>query len=411
MTPGGHSGTLLFALAVLVVAARAGGVVAERLRQPPVLGELLVGIALGNVLLPLAGRDATALASDPTLAFLAQIGVLVLLFDVGLEADIAAMARVGPSALLVAVIGAVVPAALGWVIAAWLLPEAATLVHAFLGATLSATSVGITARVLRDLGKGTSTEGRIILGAALIDDVLGLVVLAVAAGAVTAAESGGPALSTAGVAGIVARAVLFLGLTIAAGHWLSNRIVGLVGRLGQPGSMLIVGLALCFTLAWLAERIGLADIVGAFAAGLLLDPYGRGVRSRSDEATLAELLHPITNVFVPLFFVLMGLHVRLGAIAGGSTLLLALALTVCAITGKLAAGLGVVQRGADRLGVGIGMVPRGEVGLIFAGLGTTLTLGGKPLLSEGLFSAIVVMVLVTTLVAPVGLRWSLGRKP
>lgn len=141
---------------------------------------------------------------------------------------------------------------------------------------------------------------------------------------------------------------------------------------------LVVGLALCFTLAWLAERIGLADIVGAFAAGLLLDPYGRGVRSREDEASLAEL-------FVPLFFILMGLQVQLGTVASSSMLLLALAISACAVAGKVAAGVGVVQRGVNRLSVGIGMVPRGEVGLIFAGLGATLTLEGQPLHSEGVF--------------------------
>lgn len=155
--------------------------------------------------------------------------------------------------------------------------------HAFVGATLSATSVGITARVLRDLGKTSSAEGRIILGAALIDDVLALIVLAVASAGVTAAETGGSGLSALGVLGIVARAAIFLGATIAAGRYLSAHIVRFVGRIAPPGTMLVVGLALCFTLAWLAERIGLADIVGAFAAGLLLDPYGRGVRSREDE--------------------------------------------------------------------------------------------------------------------------------
>jgi Kef-type K+ transport system membrane component KefB len=336
--------------------------------------------------------------------------VLILLFDVGLEADVDAMRRVGTSAALVAVIGAVVPAGLGWAVAAWSLPEASPLVHAFIGATLSATSVGITARVLRDLGKMNSAEGRIILGAALIDDVLGLIVLAVASAAVTAAATGGPGVSTLGVLGIVGRAIIFLGATVAAGHYLSARIVRFVGRIAPPGTMLVIGLALCFTLAWLAERIGLAAIVGAFAAGLLLDPYGRGVRSREDEASLAELLHPISTLFVPLFFILMGLQVQIGAVTSGHMLLFALVISACAVAGKLAAGLGAIQGGVDRLSVGIGMVPRGEVGLIFAGLGATLVLGGRPLLSDGVFSAVVIMVLVTTLIAPIGLRWSVSRR-
>lgn len=410
--PPGHleSGTLLVALAALVLAAKLGGIVAERMRQPPVLGELMVGIVLGNLLLPFLGREGIAIGADPTLRFLAELGVLILLFDVGLESDIGAMRRVGTSAALVAIVGAAVPAGLGWAAARWFLPDASSLVHAFIGATLSATSVGITARVLRDLGKTGSAEGRIILGAALIDDVLALIVLAVASAGVTAAETGSSGLSALGILGIIGRAAIFLGATIALARYLSVHIVRFVGRVAPPGTMLVVGLALCFTLAWLAERIGLADIVGAFAAGLLLDPYGRGVRSREDEASLAELLHPIGSLFVPLFFILMGLQVQLGTVASGSMLLFAFVISACAVAGKVAAGIGAVQPAVDRLSVGIGMVPRGEVGLIFAGLGTTLTLGGRPLLSEAVFSAVVIMVLVTTLVAPIGLRWSMNRR-
>jgi Kef-type K+ transport system membrane component KefB len=405
-----ESSSLLVALAGLVVAAKVGGIVAVRLRQPPVLGELLVGIVLGNLLLPFIGGEAVALGSDPTLRFLAELGVLILLFDVGLDSDIGAMRRVGTSAVLVALIGATVPAGLGWAVAVWFLADASPLVHAFIGATLSATSVGITARVLRDLGKMNSVEGRIILGAALIDDVLGLIVLAVASAAVTAAATGGAGLSGLSILGIVGRAAVFLAATVTAGHYFSTHIVRFVGRIAPPGTMLVVGLALCFTLAWLAERIGLAAIVGAFAAGLLLDPYGRGVRSREDEASLTELLQPIGGLFVPLFFILMGLQVQVGTVASGSMLLFAVAISACAVVGKVAAGLGALHRDVDRVSVGIGMVPRGEVGLIFAGLGTTLVLDGKPLLSDGIFSAVVIMVLMTTLIAPIGLRWSMSRR-
>lgn len=149
---------------------------------------------------------------------------------------------------------------------------------------------------------------------------------------------------------------------MAAGHYRSARIVRFVGRIAPPGTMLAVGLALCFALAWLAERVGLAAIVGAFAAGLLLDPYGRGVRSPEDEASLAELLHPIGTLFVPLFFIPMGLQVQIGVVTSGRMLLFALAISACAVAGNLAAGLGTIQRGVDRLSAGMGMVPRGEVG-------------------------------------------------
>jgi Kef-type K+ transport system membrane component KefB len=262
---------------------------------------------------------------------------------------------------------------------------------------------------LKDLGVTQSPEGQTILGAAILDDVLGLILLAVVGGMVTAAATGGPGLSALAIAGIFVRAVLFLGITVGLGHWLSGPIVRLAARTGQHGMLLVFGLALCFTLAYIAELVGLAGIVGAFAAGLLLDPYGTGVRASEDEATLAELLHPLSTLFVPLFFVLMGIQVHLGSLADATVLRFGAVLVLCAVAGKLACGLGVVGRGINRLAVAVGMIPRGEVGLIFAGIGASLTLQGKPLLSQGVFSAVVLMVLITTLVTPVGLRWAFRR--
>lgn len=407
----GHArfGPVLFALAVLLVAAKAGGLAAERLGQPAVLGELLVGIGLGNLLGPLFGQPGIAfLRSEPTLLVLAEVGVLILLFDVGLEADLRSLVRVGPSSLLVAFIGIAAPIGLGWATAAWLLPDSPTLVHIFVGATLSATSVGITARVLKDLQVTQRREAQIILGAAILDDILGLIVLALVAGTVAAATAGG-GLSGLAVAGILLRAVLFLGITVGLGHFLSGPIVRLAARTGHPETMLVIGLALCFTLAFAAELVGLADIVGAFAAGLMLDPYGEGVRTREEDATLNQLLHPLSNFFVPLFFVLMGIQVHVGSLADPKVLGLAAVLIAVALAGKLASGLGVLAPGVSRLAVGIGMVPRGEVGLIFAGIGTSLTLGDQPILSQSLFSAVVLMVLLTTLVTPPGLRWAFSR--
>ncbi|MBI2466331.1 MAG: cation:proton antiporter [Candidatus Rokubacteria bacterium] len=404
-------GPILFGLAVLVLAAKAGGLLVERWGQPAVLGELVVGIALGN-LLPLAfGAQGLAFVrSDPTLRVLAEVGVLILLFDVGLEADLRALVRVGPSSLLVALIGVVAPFGMGWLVGTWLMPTAPGLVPVFLGATLTATSVGITARVLKDLGVTQSPEAQTILGAALLDDVLGLMVLAVVGGMATAAAAGVPEVSVATVAGVLAKAVVFLGGAVALGHFFSSSLVRLVARTGHPGTLLIVGLALCFTFAFVAERIGLADIVGAFAAGLMLDPYGQGVRTRAEAASLSELLGPLSELFVPLFFVLMGIQVHLGSLASPEVLRLGSVLLVCAVLGKLASAVGVVSRGIDPLTVAIGMIPRGEVGLIFAGIGATLTLGGGPILSQGVFSAVVLMVVVTTLVTPPGLRWAFRRR-
>ncbi len=407
---GSRVGPTLFALALLVTSAKVGGLVAERLGQPAVLGELLVGIGLGNLVPPLVGGAGVEIvAANPVLQFLAEVGVLILLFEVGLESDLRALARVGPSALLVAILGVVAPMALGWGVTAWLLPESPALVHLFIGATLAATSVGITARVLRDLDAVQSREGQTILGAAVIDDVLGLVVLAVIAGAISASAGQGPPLSAGGVALIVLWAALFLGASAAAGHYLSRPLVRLLGRLGRPDLLLVVGLGVCFTLAFVAEAIGLAAIVGAFAAGFVIDPHGEGVRTREEEATLDELLRPIGAVFVPLFFVLMGVQVNLASLTAPAALGLGGALVVAAIAGKLACALGVLDRRIDRWTVAIGMIPRGEVGLIFAGIGTTLTLNGQPVLSESVFAAVVVMVLVTTLIAPPGLRWRLRR--
>jgi Kef-type K+ transport system membrane component KefB len=403
-------GPILFSLAVLVMSAKVGGLLAERWRQPSVLGELLAGIALAT-LLPLffEAERLAFIRAEPTLRVLAEVGVLILLFDVGLEADLRALIRVGASSVLVALIGVLVPIGLGWSAARWLLPESPMVVHLLVGATLAATSVGITTRVLKDLGTLDSPEGQIILGAAILDDVLGLIILAIVTG-IAAAAAGGEALSSAAIGGILLRALLFLGITVGLGHVLSSPIVRVAARTGHREIMLVLGLALCFTLAFVAEQVGLADIIGAFAAGLLLDPYGRGVRTREEDATLAELLHPLSSLFVPLFFVLMGIQVEVGSLTSLPVLGFGLVLILCAVVGKLACAVGVLGGGVSRLAVAIGMMPRGEVGLIFAGIGTTLTLAGQPLLSPSLFSAIVLMVLVTTLAAPVGLRWAFHRR-
>jgi Kef-type K+ transport system membrane component KefB len=407
----GAEGTarILLALGVLLMAAKAGGLAAERLGQPAVLGEIVVGGALGSaVALVFGGVGVAFVRAEPTLSLLAEVGVLILLFDVGLETDLSALLQVGPSALLVAVIGVALPIALGGAAARWLMPDAHLLAHVFVGATLAATSVGITARVLKDLGRSKTREGQIILGAAIVDDVLGLIVLAVVSGAVSAA-AGGIGLSAGGVTEIVLRAVVFLGFAAAFGHFLSRPLVRLVARAGHPEAMLVAGLGLCFVMAFVAERVGLAAIIGAFGAGIMLDPYGEGVRTRDETTALAEMLHPLSALFVPLFFVLMGFSVDVRGFASPAVLGSAAVLTLCALASKLAAGWGALGAGINRLAIGIGMVPRGEVGLIFAGIGTGLLLDGRPLLTQADFSSVVAMVLVTTLVAPIGLRWAFAR--
>jgi len=403
----GSVGPILFGLGFLVIAAKAGGRLAERMGQPSVLGELLAGIALGNLLpLLLWGGEVAFLRSEPTILVLAEIGILVLLFDVGLETDLRALVRVGWPALFVAIVGIVAPFALGYGASHWLMPDGPALAHAFVGATLTATSIGISARVLKDLGVMQRREAQIILGAAVIDDILGLVVLAVVTGAVGAAATGGPGVSFGAVGGILVRAILFLGLTAVIGIHVLPLLMQTVSRWAGSEVVLALNLSLCFILAYLAEVIGLADIIGAFAAGIMLDPYGKGVKVGERDATLAEFLHPVAAVFTPLFFVLMGIKVDLGSLFSSRVLLLGAGLILAALIGKLASGLVLSSRQDNRLAVGIGMVPRGEVGLIFAGIGVGLSLNGQPILSPGAFSAIVLMVLVTTVIAPIGLRWA-----
>jgi Kef-type K+ transport system membrane component KefB len=256
------------------------------------------------------------------------------------------------------------------------------------------------------LGVTQRREAQIILGAAVIDDILGLVVLAVVTGAVEAAGTGGPGVSFWAVGGILLRAVLFLGITAVIGIRVLPLLVRAVSRWAGTEMMLGFNLSLCFILAYLAELIGLADIIGAFAAGIMLDPYGKGVRVEAGKATLAEFLHPVAAVFTPLFFVLMGIKVDIASLLSRNVLLLGAGLVLAGLIGKLACGLAVSKQQGSRLAVGIGMIPRGEVGLIFAGIGVGLSLNGQPILSLGAFSAIVLMVLVTTIVAPIGLRWA-----
>jgi len=396
-------------LALILVAAKLGGEAATRVGQPAVLGELLAGVALGNAGLLGAG-GLEAMKTDPALDLLSRLGVLLLLFEVGLGSTVREMLRVGPSALLVAVLGVAAPFALGWGVGFLLVPAAGPYVHAFLGAALSATSVGITARVLQDLGRSQTPEARIILGAAVIDDVLGLVILAVVSGVIGAAGQGGT-LSAWSVGAILGKATFFLTGSLAIGVALSWRVFRLGAQLRTPGVLLATGLAFCFLLSWLAGAIGLAPIVGAFAAGLILeDVHYREFLDRGERG-LEELVKPIGAFLVPVFFVLMGMRTDLRSFGDPAVIGLAGALTLAAILGKQLCAAGVLERGLDRLTVGIGMVPRGEVGLIFANIGLSLQLDGHPLLAPAMYSAVVMVVIVTTLVTPPALRWSLGRRP
>jgi Kef-type K+ transport system membrane component KefB len=391
---------LVLALALILMVAKLGGDLAMRIGQPAVLGELLGGILLGNLPVPFLA----ALKHDPMIDALAKIGALVLLFEVGLESTVAEMLRVGWSSLLVATVGVVAPFALGFGVSRWLLPGASPYVDAFLGATLCATSVGITARVFKDLRKLQTVEARIVLGAAVIDDVLGLLVLAVVTAVATAAEAG-TRLAGADVAGAVAKALAFLVGAIVLGVVLAPRLFRVAALIRARGVLLATGLAFCFVLSWLADAVGLAPIVGAFAAGLVLeeatflDFTGRG------ELGLATLIEPVSYFLVPIFFVLMGMRTDLSAFLRPEILGIAAALTAAAIVGKQICGAAVLERGVDRIFVGLGMIPRGEVGLVIASIGQGIRVRGEPMIDEATFSAVVVMVIVTTLITPPLLKW------
>ncbi len=399
--------TILGGLAIFLAAAKLGGDLASRARQPAVLGELIAGVILGNLgLIGITGLEA--LKTNPTLDALAQLGVIILLFEVGLESTVRDMLTVGARAALVATLGVIAPFVLGWLVGALLLPGQSGYAHAFLGATLTATSVGITARVLQDLGKSKTPEARVILGAAVIDDVFGLVILAVLSGLIVAAQAGAPvAYGTVGL--IIAKAVLFLGGALALGVLFSPRLFGLAARLNGRGVLLATALIFCFSLSYLASLIGLATIVGAYAAGLILEDVHHRPFTERGERRLDELLQPIGAFLVPLFFVLMGMRVDLTAFGRTEILGLAALLTVAAIIGKQACALGAFGGKLDRLTIGLGMIPRGEVGLIFANIGLGLTIQGAPVIDRNTYSAVVIMVIVTTLVTPPALRWSLRR--
>lgn len=406
----GHGGPVvpvLLGLVVILVAAKVGGEIFERMGQPSVLGELIFGMVIGNLAL-LGFGHLEFLQSSVGIEVLAQLGVILLLFQVGLESNVHDMLSVGWSSLLVAVLGVVAPFFLGWGVSAWMLPGEETLAHVFIGATLTATSVGITARVLADLGKLSAREAKIILGAAVIDDVLGLVILSVVSGVIGAANTGGT-LRASDALIIIVKAIVFLVGAILIGGWLSRRVFRLAGVLRVQGMLLALSLAVCFLLAYLADLIGLATIVGAFAAGLILDGVHYRDLGERTKHTIEELIHPIAGFLVPVFFVLMGVRVDLATFGQPGVLGFAALLSVAAILGKMICAGGVLERGLDRVSVAVGMVPRGEVGLIFAGIGAQLKLHGQPVIPPSVFAAVVVMVIVTTLITPPALKVTLAR--
>jgi Kef-type K+ transport system membrane component KefB len=451
VTPGSAShddpvAPILIALVMMAFAAAIGGRVLRRFGQAAVLGELLIGVLVGNVGYLYQQPSITVIREGDTISTIVQtallqqvtvgqaaratlppgphseriaeilegprglkvlavysfvdqvsrIAIIILLFLVGLETSLVEMREVGRTAGIVGVLGVILPLGLGLVLTTLLLPDSSFAVHLFIGGVLTATSVGITARVLRDLGQMDRPESKIILGAAVIDDVLGLLVLAI----VTALIVNG-SVSLSGIFGITLKAVAFLVGSIGIGMWVTPRIVRRIARLDFENIKLLFGVGFAFVFSWLANLAGLATIIGAFAAGLILESF---FDKELTGFSLRDMLSPIESLIVPIFFVLMGLQVKLEAFNNLSVVFLAAGLTTVAIIGKIASGF-AAGRGLKRLAIGIGMMPRGEVGLIFAGIGR-----GLGVVNDSIFASIVIMVIITTLLTPPLLKLTLANE-
>lgn len=426
--------TLIFFFAVL------GRFFARIFDQPGVLGELLIGVLLGNLLymfnVPLfivlregsaiytivqdllvgdsltqavnkaipnayyAKQVTTALSSVGGTEFikigymvdiLSRYGVIFLLFMVGLESSVDELKKTGFESLRVAVLGVVAPILLGFCVGLIMMPTASYQVNLFVSATLCATSIGITARVLRELNKLKARESQTILGAAMIDDILGLIILAVVSSVVISGTVNVPE-----VFGIIALALSFFIGAVIIGPWALRKMIDFFSFLSLWEAKLFITFIFIMALAWLATMVGLASIIGAFAAGLILHDgyFEKHHDNNRPEFSIKTLASPLESILAPLFFVLIGIQVKLEAFFHWHVIALAIGLVVAAIVGKVVSGWGA-NRKDDRLLVGIGMMPRGEVGLVFASIGRTLGI-----INDALFSAIILMVIVTTVMSP-----------
>jgi len=387
---------LFLILIAILVFAKIFGEGAERIGQPAVLGELVAGLVLGGSALGWVPTDG---AMGEMIHLLAEVGVAILLFEIGLETDLKEMFRVGVASASVATVGVFLPFLLGFVY--WFIADPSIGVHPegislsmvaiFVGATLTATSVGITARVLTDLRLMHRAESRIIIGAAVIDDVLGLVILAVVSGL-----AGGATVTVLGVSRTFVVAVGFLVVAVIIGNYVAPKLFTLIDRMSVRGVLLVSAFSFALLFAALADKAGSAMIIGSFAAGIVLS-------STNQFDLIVERIEPVADVFTPIFFVSVGAAVNVhlfnpfSDVFNAGVITVGAILFVIAVVGKVLAGY-VVGWGSEklnRLAIGVGMIPRGEVGLIFADIGRR-----AGILSAETFSAILIMVIMTTFVAP-----------
>ncbi len=411
---------VLLSLVVIYLASKLGGEVCARLNLPPVLGELIGGVIVGvSALHLLIFPEAGAVESAPSLltqvlqsttgtptetamsvsnsfseviSVLAELGVVVLLFEIGLESDLEELIRVGPQAVVVATVGVIAPFVTGTLGLIYLFHMTAV-PAIFAGAALTATSIGITAKVLAELQQLNSKEGQIIIGAAVLDDVLGIIVLAVVASLAKTGE-----VKVSNILYLLLSSIIFLVGAIVLGRFLSPYFVALVDKLKTRGNLLLSSLIFAFVLSYIATAIHLEAILGAFAAGLVLAETDK-------RQELEEKVIPIADMFVPIFFVYVGARTDISVLnpfvaANREGLIIATFLIAVAIIGKVITGFTVFgQPDTNRLAIGVGMIPRGEVGLVFAGVGAA-----SGALSRPLEAAIIVMVILTTFIAPPFLR-------
>jgi Kef-type K+ transport system membrane component KefB len=379
----------LVALIAIFLSAKVFGELAERIGQPAVLGELVGGVIIGVSGLHLVDPH------DATIHLLSELGVILLLFLIGLETDLKRLLSVGGSATTVAIVGVALPFVGG--LAFGHAMGFRLMVAALLGASLTATSVGITARVLSDLGHLQDSESQVILGAAVVDDIIGLVLLTILS---TLADGGG--LSAIGIGRIVVVAFGFVILAIVIGSQLAPHLIRVIEKLDIARGLFYGALIFALALAYIALRVGSAVIIGSFAAGLVLARTKKGEEIERD-------VHDVAQFFIPIFFVVVGAAVDLKSLnpmraESRMFLIIGLALTAIGVAGKMLAGLAALKPGLRRAVIGVGMIPRGEVGLIFAQVGLS-----TKLLSSGLYSAVALMVILTTFVTPLALRLMLVR--
>lgn len=412
-----HFGIIFLMLAIVLIAGKLGNFV-EKFGQPGVIGELLAGIVLG-VIGYLGFGLIGDISANPIISFLASFGAVLLLFSIGLETNLREMQRVGLRSLIVAVIGVVVPFVMGtFVLGPLFYPAESFDARLFLGAALVATSVGITASVFRSLKITRQRAAKTVLGAAVIDDVLGLIILAV-----VSALAVGESVTAGSVALIAVKSFGFLGGALLIGSLLAKPISQALSFVSSGIGMKVtvaIGFALVF--GYLAQLFGLEPIIGAFAAGLLLDRIHfssfdqpeivhelktlqykdrqdeqkiNGLIKKHSHGHVEDLVSSVSHIFVPVFFVYTGLQVDIQSLLNVELYLVALVISAVAIAAKLVAGIGAQGSWSEKLLVGTSMVPRGEVGLIFAATGKALGV-----LSDDLFSVIILVVIITTFIAP-----------